>query len=113
MSGLFGSGDIPIWSARSLAELLKTRPRVFVSYQHSADQHYYNEFSRIFADTYEAIADNSLERWIDSDDADYVMRRIRENHITGTSCSIVLVGVSTWGRKYVDWEIKATLDKSH
>ena len=25
----------------------------------------------------------------------------------------MLVGEYTWGRKYVDWEIKATLDKQH
>jgi hypothetical protein len=25
----------------------------------------------------------------------------------------MLVGQNTWGRKYVDWEIKATLDKGH
>jgi hypothetical protein len=41
------------------------------------------------------------------------MRRIRENHISGSSCTIVLVGKDTWGRKYVDWEVKATLDKGH
>jgi len=41
------------------------------------------------------------------------MRRIRENYISGSSCTIVLVGKDTWGRKYVDWEIKATLEKEH
>jgi len=41
------------------------------------------------------------------------MRRIRENYITGTSCTIVFCGPQTRWRKYVDWEIKATLDKQH
>ena len=41
------------------------------------------------------------------------MRKIRENYITGSSCTIVLVGRDTPGRKFVDWEIKATLDKGH
>jgi antiphage defense system Thoeris ThsB-like protein len=41
------------------------------------------------------------------------MRRIRENYVTGSSCTIVLVGRDTWGRKFVDWEIMATLDKGH
>jgi hypothetical protein len=90
-----------------------TRPRIFTSYHHGGDQNYYDAFSRTFHDSYEAIYDNSLERTIDSDNVDYVMRRIRENYITGTSCTIVLVGARTWGRKYVDWEIKATLDKEH
>ena len=41
------------------------------------------------------------------------MRRIREEFITGTSCTIVLCGAETAQRKFVDWEIKATLDKEH
>lgn len=89
------------------------KPRVFVSYHHRGDQKYYDAFSKTFCDAYDIITDNSLEREVDSDDVDYVMRRIRENFITGSSCTIVLVGADTWGRKYVDWEIKATLDKEH
>lgn len=99
------------WGLRNLFE--PVRHRVFLSYQHSRDQIYYDAFSRMFHDTHEAVFDNSLERRIDSDDADYVIRRIREDYIHGTSCTIVLVGAETWGRKYVDWEIKANLDKEH
>ena len=89
------------------------RPRIFVSYHHAGDQWFYNEFSRIFHDSYEAVYDNSLERKIDSDNTAYVMQRIRDNYITGTSCTVVLIGGQTHQRKYVDWEIKATLDKEH
>ena len=39
--------------------------------------------------------------------------QIRQNDITGSSCTIVLCGAATHQRKYVDWEIKATLDKQH
>lgn len=92
---------------------LVQRPRIFVSYHHRNDQQFYNQFSAAFHDTYEVIYDNSLERQIDSDNTEYVMRRIRENHIHGTSCTAVLVGAETPGRKYVDWEIKATLEKGH
>jgi Thoeris protein ThsB, TIR-like domain len=98
---------------QSLLAALQIKRKVFVSYHHGGDQRYYNAFSKIFHDTLEIIYDNSLERIIDSEDADYVMRRIRENYISGTSCTIVLVGKDTWGRKYVDWEIKATLEKEH
>ena len=41
------------------------------------------------------------------------MQRIRDKHITGTSCTVVLVGSESHERKYIDWEIKATLDKQH
>jgi hypothetical protein len=87
--------------------------KIFVSFHHGGDQAYYDAFSKAFHDTYDVIYDNSLERVIDSEDVGYVMQRIRDKHITGSSCTIVLVGKDTWGRKYVDWEIKATLDKSH
>jgi hypothetical protein len=46
--------------------------RVFVSYHHGGDQPYYDAFSRLFHDTYEAIFDNSLERNINSDDVEYI-----------------------------------------
>ena len=87
--------------------------KVFVSYHHGGDQAYYNLFSHKFHDTYDVIYDNSVEREIDSEDVNYVMQRIRDNYISGSSCTIVLVGAQTWGRKYVDWEIKSTLDKGH
>jgi hypothetical protein len=87
--------------------------RVFVSYHHRGDQSYYDAFSRLFHDTYEIIYDNSLERSVDSDNTEYILRRIREDYLTGTSCTIVLVGHETWGRKFVDWEIDATLSKTH
>lgn len=87
--------------------------KVFVSYHHKGDQAYYNAFSQQFHDAYNVIYDASVERIIDSDNVDYVMQKIRDDYITGSSCTIVLVGAQTWGRRYVDWEIKSTLDKEH
>src|SRR6266446_7189635 len=89
------------------------RPCIFVSYQHSSDQAYYDAFSSTFHDGYESIYDNSLERRVDSDDPEYVIQRIRDSFTTGTSCTIALVGPTAYQRKYLDWEIKATLDKEH
>lgn len=87
--------------------------RVFISYHHASDQAYYDSLSRLFELQYEVIQDGSLDRMLDSDDCEYVMRRIRERYITGSSCTLVLCGPETPWRKYVDWEIKATLDKEH
>src|SRR2546422_11089305 len=87
--------------------------KIFNSYHHGGDQQYYDAFTRAFADTYEIIFDNSLERRIDSDNINYVIQRIRDNYVTGSSCTIVLCGAETPWRKYVDWEIKATLDMKH
>lgn len=99
-----------------LTDLLRTaaiRRSIFISYYHDQDQAYYDVFSQNFSGTYGIVRDNSLDRFIDSDDPEYVMQRIRDNHITGTSCTIVLCGPQTRWRKYVDWEIKATLDREH
>lgn len=101
----------PDFSRFLLRPRLALRPRVFVSYHHGSDRAYYEEFSTIIHDLYQAVEDNSPERRIDSNDPEYVIRRIRENFITGTSCTFVLCGPQTSGRKHVDWEIKASLDK--
>jgi len=45
---------------------------------------------------------------INSDDTDYVMRRIRELYLKDSTVTIVLIG-STWARRYVDWEIQSSL----
>jgi MTH538 TIR-like domain (DUF1863) len=91
----------------------QVKRKVFVSYHHGGDQAYYDAFSKTFCDIYDVITDNSLDRQIGSEDVAYVMRRIREDYVTGSSCTIVLVGRDTWGRKYVDWEIDATLERKH
>ena len=97
----------------AISEALKIKPRVFVSYHHKLDQAYYDSLSRAMSGTYSLVSDNSLDRTIDSDNVGYVMRQIREQFLTGTSCTIVLCGLETPVRKYVDWEILATLQKQH
>src|SRR4051812_30954377 len=110
MGGNIAGGSNPFLTALLIRQ---AKRRVFVSYHHRGDQAYYESFSKTFCDMYDVISDTSVERQIESDDAEYVMRQIRDNYISGSSCTIVLVGRDTWGRKYVDWEIKATLDKQH
>src|SRR5438874_1865601 len=83
----------------------RPRRKVFVSYHHAADSDAYAAFARVFSEGLELVQDNSVERRIGSDDADYVIRRIRENYLTGSSVTIVLCGRNTYGRKFVDWEI--------
>lgn len=89
------------------------RRRIFVSYHHGGDQKYYEDFSSVFHEKYDLIYDNSLERRIDSENVEYVLQRIRNTCIEGSSCTIILCGLETPWRKYVDWEIKATLDMEH
>lgn len=46
---------------------------------------------------------------INSNDTEYVMRRIRELYLKGSTVTIVLIDRCTWARRYVDWEIQASL----
>ena len=68
-------------------------------------EQYFNQIRTLGVDE---LGDEYAER-IDSGDSDYVMRQIRERKIAGTSCTVVLIGKCTWARRYVDWEIAATL----
>lgn len=105
-------GDALLEMSKAMSKIPAKR-KVFVSYHHKGDQRWYDEFSRLFCDTYEVFYDNSLQRKIDSDNTDYVDRQIREKNIIGTSITIVLCGAETSKRKYVDWEINSTLHHKH
>lgn len=49
------------------------------------------------------------DNFVNSTDTDYVLRRIREKYLANSSVTIVMIGACTWARKYVDWEIAASL----
>lgn len=42
-------------------------------------------------------------------DDDYIKRRIREEYLTDSTVTILLLGSCTWSRKFVDWEISSSL----
>lgn len=86
--------------------------RVFMSYHHGGDQYAVDEFVRQFADGYEVFTDKSIERAANSDNVDYLARVCREA-IEGTSVTIVMLGQQTGCRKFVDWEIRCTLEREH
>ncbi len=90
-----------------------TKRKVFISYHHRGDQLWFDEFTRLFAERYEIFYDKSLDGRIRSDDPEYTNRTIREEHIVGSSITIVLCGAETCKRKYVDWEIHSTLHHEH
>jgi hypothetical protein len=88
-----------------------TKRKVFVSYHHGGDQLYADNFCSQFSTAFNIFTDRSLDRARDSNDPQYIMRYIRENHLTGASTLIVLCGLQTPYRKFVDWEIRAGLDQ--
>src|SRR6266446_4571048 len=68
--------------------LAQTKRKIFVSYHHGGDRAYYDALSSTFHDHYDVIYDNSPERRIDSETVDYVRRRLSEEYITGSSCTL-------------------------
>ncbi len=87
--------------------------RCFVSYHH-ADQDEVDEFIRTFDHWHSLFSARGLGQEMSSDivnstDTDYVMRAIRERYLKGTSVTLVMLGRCTWARRYVDWEIQASL----
>ncbi len=109
----FGSGGSGQGLSLLAALLKAAKPKVFISYHHQRDQAYYERFSSLFHDGFDVITDLSIERRIGSDDVSYQQQVIREEHITGSSITIVLCGAETWKRRWVDWEIHMTLNKEH
>lgn len=88
------------------------RRKVFISYHHK-DQTEVDKFISTFdkrRDLFIARALGSMNQDIvDSGNPDYVMRRIREIYLSDSTVTIVLIGECTWARRYVDWEIQASL----
>lgn len=87
--------------------------KVFISYHHD-DQDEVEEFIETFDHERKVFIARALgvgmeQDIIDSTDTDYVMRRIRESYLKDSTVTIVLIGKCTWARRYIDWEIQASL----
>jgi hypothetical protein len=91
----------------------KTRRKCFISYHH-ADEAEVAQFIQTFDHNQDVLIARGIGAKmsgdiIDSVNPDYIMRKIRENYLRDTSVTIVMIGKETWKRKFVDWEIAASL----
>ena len=92
----------------------QVRHKTFISY-HRDDEEEVAKFIDTFdhdRDVFIARAvgsDQTMDELIESDDDEYVMRRIREDHIRDSTVTLLFVGKNTWSRKFVDWELVASL----
>ena len=85
------------------------RHNVFISYYHAQDQKYKDRFLSMMGDT---IVDKSVDLGdiIDQNQpTEATLQDIREEYIAQASVTVALIGPCTWQRKYVDWEIGASL----
>ena len=90
------------------------RHKVFISYFHEDDQEWKDRFIRMMGDH---IVDKSVNIGDIADNrppTEETLRQIGEEHISDATVTVALIGPRTWQRKYVDWEINATLrDTDH
>src|SRR5690554_849527 len=87
---------------------MSVRHKCFISY-HKADQSAVNDFFDKFSGSFIRRGIAMEEDIIDSENTDYVMRRIRELYLQDSTVTIVLIGKCTWARRFVDWEVQASL----
>lgn len=90
-----------------------TRRRCFISYHHD-DEYEVQRFIQDFDHEQDVLIARGIGASmagdiINSSNEDYIKARIRENYLRDTTVTIVLVGKCTWARKFVDWEVAASL----
>jgi MTH538 TIR-like domain (DUF1863) len=87
-----------------------SRHKCFVSY-HADDEGEVASFIESFGHVFipRVIGLSEEDDFIDSYDTDYVMDAVREQYLTDSTVTIVLLGRCTWSRRFVDWEVYSTL----
>lgn len=87
-----------------------TRRKCFVSY-HADDVGEVTAFIEAFGEVFipKVIGVSDSDPFVDSQNTDYVLDKIREKYLTDSTVTLVMVGKCTWARKYVDWEVYSSL----
>lgn len=91
--------------------MARIRHKRFVSH-HGDDRDAVRDFIDYFDDGQDTLIARSItmpEDIIESDNEDYVMQQIRERFLEDSSVTIVMIGSCTWSRKFIDWEVQASL----
>lgn len=85
--------------------------KVFVSYHHSNDKGYREDFEDIFANYHEVFISKSVQIGdIDpSLPTDTVRQKVRDEYLRDSTVTVVLIGTEIWKRKHVDWEISSSI----
>jgi hypothetical protein len=87
-----------------------TRHKCFISYR-VTDLEEVEQFLDDFGTEFipRSVGVSEEDDFIESDDDDYIKRRIRDLYLTDSTVTILLVGACTWSRKFVDWELSSSL----
>ena len=83
------------------------RHKAFVSFHHE-DQRYKDYFLHVMRDDIvdQSVGDGDIN---DSNATETMRQQIRDGFIADATVTIVLIGLCTWQRKHVDWEIGSSL----
>ena len=86
------------------------RRKVFVSF-HNEDLGHKDKFVNMLDDRIvdKSVRDGDIDKRLKVAE---IRRQIRDDFIADATVTVVLVGCCTWQRKYVDWEIGASLTKT-
>lgn len=82
--------------------------KIFVSYHHANDQAK-ADYLRTEYDENNTLLDRSLDEAYEDMTDDEILEAIRTEHLKDSTVTIVLIGSETANRKWVDWEIYASL----
>lgn len=87
------------------------RHKVFVSYHHANDQVYRNHFENLFVNIYDIMVSKSVQIGeIDPNlQTETIRQKIRDEYLSDSTVTVVLIGSQTWQRKHVDWEIGSSI----
>lgn len=84
--------------------------KVFVSYHHANDQRYRNIFERILSDSNISVTKSVQMGDINSTlPTETIRQKIRDEYLSDSTVTVVLIGAETWKRKHVDWEIGSSI----
>ena len=86
----------------------KTKRKVFVSF-HDADKKWKNRFRNLMAGRIVDYSVNDGDIIAEDRPMEDILREIREEHIADATVTVVLIGRCTWRRRFVDWEIHASI----
>jgi hypothetical protein len=89
---------------------LSTRRKCFISY-YREDRLAVEKFLRDFGDVFipKEIGVRDSDDFINSNDTNYVMSRIRATHLGDSTVTLCMIGNCTHSRRYIDWELKSSL----
>ncbi|MCP4394720.1 MAG: TIR domain-containing protein [Alphaproteobacteria bacterium] len=89
------------------------RKLAFVSYDREHDEMYFDILQELLSNHYTFRANRSIQDATKQNNPDYVTEEIFEKHVAWPPVTIVLCGSESFKKKWMDWEICATLERKH